>query len=352
MSITILVGTVKGAWVLRADDARADWSIEGPLFKGWKVTAATRDARGRYVVATASDVYGPAIHVSEDCRSWTQIDSGPAWEPDSGRKLTQLWTLHARGELLLAGVDEAGLFRSEDGGATWDSVTALNEHPTRGGWYPGFGGLCLHSILTDPKDPQRIWVGISAVGVFRSDDGGASWVACNGGIPVILEDKAHSDIGFCVHGLAADPDEANRIYRQDHVGMFRSTDGGDSWERCEEGLPSGFGFPVEIDARTRSLFVVPLEADQFRFPVDGAFRVYRSADGGDRWHELGDGALPVDFYGAVLRGGMAVDACDPAGVYVGTTAGTVHLSADLGDTWQTLPTTLPRILMVEAFTDG
>lgn len=348
MSVNIFVGTAKGAWVLRSDDTRASFEIEGPTFKGWKATAATRDANGRYIVATASDVYGCAVHVSEDLREFRQLDAAPAWPADSGRKLNQIWKLHVAHGAWWAGVDDAGLFKSTDEGASWESVASLNDRKSRCSWHPGFGGLCLHSIVSDPSDAKRLWVGISAVGVFRTDDGGTTWIPCNDGVPVILEDKEHDEVGFCVHGLAADPGDPMKMWRQDHVGMFRTVNGGAHWERCENGLPSAFGFPVDIEGRTGAVFLVPLEADQFRIPVDGKLRVYRSLDGGDEWAPSGSG-MPDDFYGVVLRGSMAIDGCDPAGVYVGTTAGTVHISNDLGESWSRIDATLPRVLTVEAF---
>jgi photosystem II stability/assembly factor-like uncharacterized protein len=324
MTIRVLAGTDKGAFVLTADDDRSSWSIEGPLFKGWKVTAATRGADGRFVVATASQVYGPALHRSRDLATWEQVVDGPAWPKETGRTMKQIWTLANAPDRMYAGVDEAGLFASEDGGATWQPVDGLNEHPTRAGWFPGAGGLCLHSILVDPDQPQRVWCGISAVGVFCTDDGGRTWATKNEGVPVLIEDETHKDIGRCVHGLVADPENAEVIYRRDHVGMFRSRDGGDHWERAEEGLSSWFGFPIAMDRRTRTLFVVPLESDEYRLPPGGRFEVYRSRDGGDS---------------------------DPCGVYIGTTAGTVHVSSDAGDTWRQLPCILPRIFCVKAFVD-
>ena len=271
MAIQVIVGTQKGGFVLRSDRGRAAWSIDGPLFKGWKVTASVRDASGRYVIATASDVYGAALHVSDDLAEWRQIERGPTWgEAASGdngeRKLNQIWTLVEGGGRLYAGVDVAGMFVSEDRGETWAPVEGLNEHATRPSWYPGAGGLCAHAILVDPRDPRRIWCGISAVGVFRSDDGGTTWHLKNEGIPVLIEDKKHKDIGRCVHGLVADPDDADLIYRREHNGMFRTRDGGESWERIENGLASWFGFPIAMDPRSRALFVVPLESDDLPGP--------------------------------------------------------------------------------------
>jgi photosystem II stability/assembly factor-like uncharacterized protein len=349
--VVALVGTDKGGFVLRSDD-RAAWRIEGPVFKGWKVSASGRDASGRFWAATASDVYGPAVHVSNDLAEWRQIENGPAWPKSVERKLNQVWTLHLEGDRFWAGVDEAGLFSSTDSGETWQPVDGLNEHATREGWFPGAGGMCAHSILVDPADPQRIWVGISAVGLFRSDDGGATWATKNAGVKQVIEDKKHKDIGFCVHALAADPDDANVIYRREHTGMYRTGDGGETWEQIENGLSSWFGFPIVMDRRTRTLFCVPLESDEYRIPTDGALRVYRSRNRGDSWESASDGLPRKHAYMGVLRGAMAADSLDPCGVYFGTTAGTVHVSSNAGDTWTQLPAVLPRVLSVSVFTDA
>jgi len=374
MSTTLIVGTEKGAFVCRSKD-RAKWAVEGPLFKGWKVTASTRTPTGRYLVATSSYVYGAALHTSKDLLDWKQVDKGPSYpnakgdaQPTPGvavgpgfePKLNQIWKLTASGKRLYAGVDTAGLFTSDDDGDSWQPVPGLNDHETRPHWFPGAGGLCLHSILVDKS---RIWIGISAVGVWRSDDGGKSWTPKNHGVRHMIEDEKCKDIGFCVHGLAIDPKDPNTIYRQDHAGFYISRNGADTWEAAEDGLPEGsvgmpgkkvrasFGFPVAVDPATRSLFIVPLESDEYRMPLDGKFRVYRSRDGGKKWEGLGEGLPSVPNYAGVLRGAMAVDGGKPCGVYIGTTSGQLFASADCGDTWRPLPCTLPRILHVAAYAE-
>lgn len=352
MGVLAIVGTDKAAFLLRSNGSRDHWALEGPLFKGWKVTAAARDPSGRYLIGTASQVYGPALHVSDDLKSWRQIEKGPAWPKDAERKLNQIWTIRSNSSRIYAGVDEAGLFESADGGESWQPVDGLNEHPSRSAWFPGAGGLCLHAILLDPENPKRLWAGISAVGVFRSDDGGATWTLKNDGIPPVVEDKDHKDLGRCVHGLVADPGDANTIYRREHNGMFRSRDGGDSWERIENGLGFWFGFPIVMDHATRALYTVPLESDEYRMPKDGAFRICRSRDGGDSWETLTNGLPQEHAYMGVLRGAMAADQLDPCGIYVGTTAGTVHISTNGGDTWTQLPYTLPRVLSFTVFADA
>lgn len=350
MSVRLMVGTGKGGFWVTSDD-RGAWKVDGPFFKGWKVTAGLRLADGRFMAAVASDIYGPALHVSADGDKWEQLPSGPAYPPGGDRRLREIWTLREHRGVIYAGVQDAGLFTSSDGGASWAPVTALNEHASREAWMPGAGGLCCHALLFDETNPERMWCGISAVGVFRTDDGGATWTPKNRGVPAALEDKHHKGIGTCVHGLAQDPDDPDRIFRQDHLGMFRSGDGAENWERNEEGLEVAFGFPIVIDRASRYVFAVPLESDQYRVPAGGALRVVRSTDGGDSWHSASAGLPATDAYGTVLRGAMAVDNLDPGGVYFGTTSGTLHATADLGESWTNLPAILPRILHVSAWVD-
>jgi ligand-binding sensor domain-containing protein len=346
MTVVLIVGTAKGGFVLRSPD-RKRWSVAGPIFKGWKVTTSARDVRGRWMIATASDVYGVALHASDDLATLKQLEEGPAWSKGGERKLNQVWKLLPLGERWLAGVDEAGLFVGEDGGARWKSVEGLNEHETRAGWFPGAGGLCAHALYADPRDEQRLWCGISAVGVFHSDDGGASWVPRNKGVTVAIEDKVHKEIGTCVHALQHDPDDADVIWRQDHRGMYRTKDGGKQWEKIENGLPSGFGFPLGLDRRTKHLFALPLESDEYRIPVGGRLAVFRSTDRGDSWQAKGEGLPAEHGYAGVLRQALCADAA--GGVYMGTTSGTLYASADGAETWSTLPVLLPRILTVQAY---
>lgn len=352
MSVALIIGTEKGAFIGRSDRSRHDWRIEGPVFKGWKVTTSSRSPSGRYFLATASQVYGAALHTGTDLKSWRQIETGPAYPEGGDRKLNQIWTVYCGTSRHYAGVDTAGLFWSDDDGETWQPVNALNDHRTRRSWFPGAGGLCAHAVLVDPRDPERIWCGISAVGVWRSEDGGQSWVSRNDGVRCIIEDKEFSEIGYCVHGLAQDPDDANTIFRQDHTGMYRTYDAGDHWERTENGLASWFGFPITIDPRTKTLFSFPMESDEYRLPVGGKFQVYRSRDRANSWEPLGRGLPEGPSYAGVLRGAMAVDGLDPCGVYVGSTSGGVFVSRDAGDSWESLPCILPRILSVKAYVEN
>lgn len=337
----VAIGTEKGAWFYDPNTGQLD----GPTMPGWKVTAFTDTVDGTYLLATGSNWFGASIHRSADLAKWSQLTDAPRW-PDGGeRKLSQIWTFTRSDEVLFAGVDEAGLFRSSNSGTTWEPVDGLNEHPTRPGWHPGFGGLALHKVLVDPTDPNRIWVGISAVGAFRSEDGGESWEPVNDGVAKTAPSKDFDDIGFCIHGLALDPDHPDLLYRQDHQGVYRSSDGANTWERAETGLPGTFGFPMVMDHSSKALYVVPLQSDEFRLPPDGRFRVYRSTDGADTWHESGLGHPEAPTYTAALRGAMDTD--HDGGVYYGTTSGTFRLTSDGGDTWTTPPWTLPRILSVK-----
>ena len=347
MGVRLMVGTAKGGFWVTSEDRR-EWSVSGPFFKGWKVTAGLRLADGRFMAAVASDVYGPALHVSSDGERWEQMKSGPAYPDGSDRRLRQVWTLRENRGTIYAGVQDAGLFTSTDGGESWDAVPGLNEHESRAAWMPGAGGLCCHALLFDRTDPDRIWCGISAVGVFRTDDGGVTWTPRNRGVPTALEDERHKGIGTCVHALAQDPDDPAVIYRQDHLGMFRSADGADTWVRNEKGLATAFGFPIVIDRSTKALFAVPLEADQYRVPAGGALQVFRSTDAGGSWHSASMGLPEANAFGIVLRGAMAVDNLDPGGVYFGTTSGSLHASSDLGGRWTNLPASLPRILHLSA----
>jgi len=341
MASQIFVGTVKGAFVYsRAGDT---WSVEGPLLPGWKVSAVARDGAGGFVLASSSFVYGAMVHRGKTLTDWEMLEAPPRYAEESGFKLKEIWTLAGGEGVLYAGVDEAGLFESRDSGATWQEVAGLTGHATRSAWFPGFGGLCNHHVLVSGA---RIWTAISAVGVFESTDGGATWQTRNTGVPILIVDEKHKDIGSCVHAIVADPEDPNRIWRQDHVGMFRTHDGGLNWDEIQTGLPSTFGFPLVRDHASGALFSVPLQSDEFRIPKDGKLRVFRSTNDGDSWEPCAAG-LPDDNYHAVLRQAMAAD--QAGGVYFGNAGGELFASADLGETFERLPGSLPRILCVEAF---
>jgi hypothetical protein len=367
MTTVLIAGTKKGAAIFKSDDRRK-WSSDFVL-KGWHVTASARDDKGRYYVAIASDVFGPAIMVSDDLKEWTQLEAAPRFAPgdkgnadhhrivgafdfegkykEGGRFVDQIWTLVFAHGKLYAGVSEAGLFVSKDRGASWQGVDGFNNHPSRGEWMPGAGGLTAHTILSDANNPNRMWVGVSAAGLFRTDDGGKTWSRKNDGID--------SDVGQCVHRLTHDPKNADLIYRQDHRGVYKSVDAGDTWQRAESGLPiaelsdghkCSFGFPIVMDRASHSIFAVPLDGDNFRFPANGRLTVYRSNDGAAHWNARADG-LPQTNFAGILRGAMTAD--QKGGVYFGTTSGVVFGTSDLGEHWSEVASGLPRILSVEAY---
>lgn len=350
---TLLVGTTKGAFFFHSDAERREWRMTGPHLPGWEVYSLMGDARGRVFAGTSHWVYGPTIRVSDDLgETWEEIPRGPAYSEESGFKLERIWQIvpghPSQPDTMYAGVEEAGLFVSRDGGETWSELSGLTSHPTRPSWFPGGGGMCLHTILPDPSDPDRLWVGISAVGAFRSDDGGESWQVRNRGLEMVPTGQDDLEVGRCVHKMVLDPADPSTLYMQFHGGVYRSTDRGDSWSRIESGLPGNFGFPM-CATRSGALFVVPLESGERRFAKDGRLRVYRSRDGGESWHPTGDGLSESPEFVGVLRDSMCADSHDPGGVYFGTTMGEVFVSADEGERWERLPAQLPRVTSVKVW---
>lgn len=334
----IAVGTEKGGYLL--DETGGSWSVEGPMFPGWKVSAFGMAPDGTHLAAVGSNWFGVGIHRSTDFQNWEQIDSPPAWAEDSGRSMEQVWSFHTAGDRVWAGVAEAGLFTSDDQGVSWDPVDGLNEHRTRADWQPGFGGLCAHRVKVDGS---RHWVAISAVGVFRSDDGGETWEPKNDGVDAVglPEDSPRPEVGYCVHCVAHDPNDPMRIWRQDHTGVYRSDDGADTWERIENGLPANFGFVMWRDDASGRLFTIPLEADANRVPVEGALRVYCSDDDGDTWSVAGSGWSEAPQFTGVLRG--AFDGDGDGAFCFGTTGGKLWMTGDNGEQWAELDPTFPRI---------
>ena len=334
----IAVGTEKGAYLLT--ESGSSWHVEGPLFPGWKVTAFGQTPNGTHLAGVGSNWFGASVHHSENLIDWKPSESSPSWPEGSDRKMDQIWTFHNLGDRLLAGVAQAGLFTSEDNGMTWEPIAGLNEHRTRGDWFPGAGGLCAHRILTGAGST---WVGISSVGVFRSDDGGATWATKNDGVPPVdtAEGGERPEVGYCVHGLANDESEPKRIWRQDHRGVFRTSDGGDNWERIEEGLPAGFGFVIWRHQDTGRLLTVPLDSDDNRVPVDGRLRAYASDDDGDSWAVAGTGWPDSPQFTGVLR--RAFDGDGNGTFCFGTSGGKLWLTRDIGETWRQLDASFPRI---------
>lgn len=359
---TLLIGTTKGLFTFESDADRRNWSCSGPYLGGWEVYSALgrSDQVDKIFVGTSHTAYGPSIRKSEDFgRNWTQIAKGPSYPSESGFALNRIWQIvpghPSEPNTLYAGVEEGGLFVSRDGGETWSELAALTKHPTRSDWFPGNGGLCLHTILIHPDNPRRIWVGISAVGVFRSDDGGETWKTCNEGLARVPVGTPHPEVGYCVHKMVLDPDDPDTLYMQYHQGVFQSNDGAESWFPIEDGLPGDrisaelgapFGFPIAV-SRSGDLFLVPLESSEQRTMRDGRLLVYSRHRGSDRWKAIGDVMPNEPRHVNVLRDALTVDALEPYGTYFGTTSGEVFYSLDRGVTWDRMPGQYGRILSVK-----
>ncbi|MEA2348764.1 MAG: hypothetical protein QOG62_2551 [Thermoleophilaceae bacterium] len=349
-SLAILLGTPKGAFILEGDAVRRDWQLRGPFCETWPIHHLTWDAeRGALLAGGGSPWYGAAVWRSTDMgESWTHSSDGLTYGED-GPKLATIWNVTPAGVTLYAGVEPAGLFRSEDGGVTWSHVSGLRDHPSRPEWQPGNGGLILHSVAPHPTDPDRVWVGISAVGAFETRDGGRSWETRNRGVRADFQPGPPPDFGQCVHKLGLHPSDPEMLFQQNHCGVYRSEDGGANWTEITAGLPSQFGFPLAIHPHDpRSLYVIPLNGDdKGRTMPDGHAAVWRSRDAGDNWERLDRGLPRQDAHLGVLREAMATDRLEPAGIYFGTSTGQLFGSRDEGDSWELLADYLPPIWSVE-----
>jgi photosystem II stability/assembly factor-like uncharacterized protein len=345
---TILVGTRKGAFLVDPD--RGAEGISGPHCETMPLQHLTWDAASRTLFGAAgSPWFGPTVWRSTDLgRTWAQSSDGLTYGP-AEPAVTRVWNITPVRGVLYAGVEPAGLFRSDDGGVSWAHVAGLREHPSRPTWEPGAGGLILHSIVPHATDPQRMWIAISAVGTFHTRDGGRSWVAQNRGIRAIdAPPDAVPETGYCVHKLVNHPDRPEVLFQQNHVGVYRSDDGGDSWIEITGPLPSTFGFPMVIHPhRPSSAYTIPLNGDQLgRYAPDGRLAVWRTEDDGASWMRLSAG-LPEHAWVGVLREAMATDRGDPAGIWFGTSTGQLYGSRDDGDTWSLIADHLPGIASVE-----
>jgi photosystem II stability/assembly factor-like uncharacterized protein len=353
MDVLILAATRKGLFLLRGDEGRREWRLEGPMLPGWEIYHAVLDPRDGVVYAcTNSFAYGPTVHRSSDLgKTWERTES--LGLPEDGElKLERTWHVEPGHEeepnTLWLGGAPGVLFRSDDGGKTWEPNSGLLEHPTRERWQPGAGGMCCHSIQLDPGDRRRIIVGISAAGVFRSEDGGESWAPANKGTAADFMPDKYPEVGQCVHKVLLHSERPGRLWQQNHCGVYRSDDYGESWERLDgNGLPSDFGFGLALHPRDPdTAFVVPEESAENRVTADGRLGVWRTRDGGSTWELAADG-LPERAWVAVLREGMASDGLDPAGIYVGAQSGSIFVSPDEGGSWLEAARDLPPVLSVE-----
>jgi photosystem II stability/assembly factor-like uncharacterized protein len=363
--VRVLVGTRKGAFLLSSDGRRRRWDVNGPHFAGWEMyhlkgSPANPD---RLYASQSTGWFGQLIQRSDDGgRTWEAVGNQFAYDGVPGThqwydgtphpwEFKRVWHLEPSPtdpDTVYAGVEDAALFRSTDGGRTWHELSGLRGHGSGPRWQPGAGGLCLHTILLDPADPARMFIAISAAGAFRTDDGGGTWRPINRGLSSEHIPDPTADVGHCVHRMAMHPSRPAVLFMQKHWDVMRSDDRGESWREVSGNLPSDFGFPIAIHAHEPdTIYVVPIKSDSEHFPPDGKLRVYRSRTGGQAWEPLTNGLPKSHCYVNVLREALAVDSLDPCGIYFGTTGGQVYASSDAGDTWAPIVRDLPAVLSVE-----
>lgn len=366
--IRVLVGTRKGAFIITSDGARRDWHIDGPHFGGWQVmhVHGSPVEPDRLYASQWTDWHGQVVQRSDDGgASWSPVGNGFAYDGETGThrwydgtphpwEFTKVWHFEPSptdADTVYAGAEDAALFRSTDGGVTWAELPALRTHTSGADWQPGAGGMCLHTILIDPGNPQRMYVAISAAGAFRSDDGGGSWQVATGGLRSEFLPDPESAVGHCVHNLAMHPSRPDTVFMQKHWDVCRTDDAGRTWTEVSDNLPSDFGFPIAVHSHEPdTVYVVPIKSDLEHYPPEGKLSVARSRSGGGEWELLTAGLPQRDCYVNVLRDAMAVDALDECGVYFGTTGGQVYASPDGGDTWAPIAEHLPAVLSVEVQT--
>lgn len=366
--VRVLVGTRKGAFILNSDGKRERWEIAGPHFAGWEMyhLKASPVDPNRIYASQTSGWFGQQIQRSDDGgTTWNPLgneftyDGVPGmhqWYDGTPRpwEFKRVWHLEPSlhdPDTVYAGVEDAALFRSADAGKTWHELPALREHGSGPHWQPGAGGMCLHTILLHPTDPQRIVIAISAAGAFRTDDAGKTWRPINRGLRSEGIPDPNAEVGHCVHHIAMHPARPDVLYMQKHWDVMRSDDAGDSWNEVSGNLPTDFGFAIDVHAHEpETIYVVPIKSDSEHFPLDGRLRVYRSKTGGQEWEALTDGLPQRDCYVNVLRDAMAVDSHDSCGIYFGTTGGQVYASPDGGDHWSAIVRDLPAVLSVEVQT--
>jgi photosystem II stability/assembly factor-like uncharacterized protein len=367
-SVRVLVGTRKGAFILTSDEARRDWTVDGPNFGGWEVMhlKGSPVQPDRLYASQWTDWHGQVVQRSEDGgKTWEPVGNAFRYHGETGThqwydgtphpwEFKRVWHFepsHVDADTVFAGVEDAALFRSTDAGQTWAEMSGLRSHSTGKTWSPGAGGMCLHTILIDPASERRMYVAISAAGAFRTEDGGDSWHVATGGLRSEFLPDPEAAVGHCVHNLAMHPSRPDTLFMQKHWDVCRSDDAGRSWTEVSGNLPTDFGFPIAVHAHEpETIYVVPILCDTKHFPPDGKLRVYRSRTGGNEWEALTRGLPQRDCYVNILRDAMSVDTLDSCGIYVGTTGGQVYASPDAGDTWQAIAEHLPAVLSVEVQT--
>jgi photosystem II stability/assembly factor-like uncharacterized protein len=366
--VRVLVGTRKGAFVLKSDGKRQKWDVSGPHFGGWEIyhlKGSPVDPERLYA-SQSTGWFGQVIQRSNDGgETWETVGNKFVYDGVPGTHLwydntphpwefKRVWHLEpslADPDTVYAGVEDAALFRTTDGGQTWQELPGLRGHESGPTWHPGAGGMALHTILLDPVNPGRIFIAISAAGVFRTDDAGKTWRPTNRGLKSQYIPDPNAEVGYCVHRIAMHRSRPHVLFMQLHWNVMRSDDAGVTWRKVSGNLPSDFGFPVEVHAHEPdTIYVVPIKSDSEHYPPDGKLRVYRSRTGGNEWEALTKGLPQRDCYVNVLRDAMTVDSLDPCGVYFGTTGGQVYASNDAGTNWAPIVQDLPAVLSVEAQT--
>jgi photosystem II stability/assembly factor-like uncharacterized protein len=367
-AVRVLIGTRKGAFILTSDGKRNEWDVTGPHFGGWEIyhVAGSPADPDRLYASQSTGWFGQLIQRSRDGgASWEPVGNEFAYEGTPGTHLwydgtprpwefKRVWHLEpslSDPDTVYAGVEDAGLFRSTDGGQSWQELPGLRTHKSAPGWQPGAGGMCLHTIVLDPAESGRMFAAISAAGAFRSDDGGETWRPVNHGLRSQGIPDQDAEVGHCVHRLARNPARPDVLFMQKHWDVMRTDDAGESWQEISGDLPTDFGFAIDVHAHEPdTVFVVPIKSDSEHYPLDGKLRVFRSKTGGYEWEPLTSGLPQRDCYVNVLRDAMAVDRVEDCGVYFGTTGGQVYASADGGDTWAPIVRDLPAVLSVEVQT--
>ncbi len=366
--VRVLVGTRKGAFILTADGKRERWDVSGPHFAGWEIyhLKGSPVDPNRIYVSQSSGWSGQIIQRSGDGgKTWETVGNKFAYDGVPGThqwydgtphpwEFKRVWHLEPSltdADTVYAGVEDAALFVSNDGGQNWQELSGLRGHGSGPNWQPGAGGMCLHSIIQDPKNAERMFIAISAAGAFRTDDGGKTWKPINRGLRSEYIPDPTAEVGHCVHHIAMHPSRPNVLFMQKHWDVLRTDDAGELWHEVSGNLPSDFGFVIDVHAHEpETIYVVPIKSDSEHFTPDGKLRVYRSRSGGNEWEALTKGLPQADCYVNVLRDAMAVDSLDKCGVYFGTTGGQVYASADAGDTWAPIVRDFPSVLSVEVQT--